>query len=351
MASLVLYSFRRCPYAIRARLGLAAADLLAGHHLELREVSLRAKPPELLATSAKGTVPVLEAWDPADPAGGPVWMLEESLAIMRWCLQGRDRHGWLQGWSSADHALMAELIAENDGPFKHHLDRFKYPERFASPVEPQATAATRALHRQAGLTILKDWSARLAHGSWLLGPRPCLADWALLPFVRQFRLADPEGFDAEPGLAPLQHWLSRFLGSPELAAVMAEPWASRTIWRSPSWLYHLAVRREWQAAREAGVYQRSTRGLSLDEVGFIHLSAAHQLAATAARFYGDLPAEELVLLVIDPARLEGHGEPAAAAVLRWEPAAHASAGGPELYPHLYAPLPLRAVQLALPWQP
>ena len=333
----VLYSFRRCPYAIRARLALAAAGLVPAVDLVLREVSLRAKPPELLAASAKGTVPVLVR-DPQPVGNGdgdaaaPARVLDESLAIMHWALQKWDPQGWLAGWSAADRVAMAELVAENDGPFKHHLDRFKYPERFAGE-------ASRDHHRQQALAILGRWSGRLRRGGWLLGARPCLADWALLPFVRQFRLADPAGFDAAVHLEPLQHWLARFAEGPELAAVMAPPWAERSPWRSPGWLYHLALRPEWHQARTAGEYRRSTRGRSLEEEGFIHLSAAHQVAATAGRFYADLPAGELLLLTVDPARLA-----AAGLAVRWQPAP----GSGELFPHLFGPLPLQAVLLAEP---
>lgn len=341
MAAHVLFSFRRCPYAIRARLALATAGLRPGPDLELREVSLRAKPPELLAASGKGTVPVLVAADFAAGAHGPAWVLEESLAIMRWCLERHDPEGWLAGWSAADRTWIAELIAENDGPFKHHLDRFKYPDRFGAETQVPPEQ-----HRRAGLAILRGWSERLACGGWLLGHRPSLADWALLPFVRQFRLADPEGFDAEPGLAPLQGWLKRFLEGAELASVMAKPWASRSPWRSPGWLYHLALRQEWQQARTAGEYRRSTRGCSLEEVGFIHLSASHQVEATAARFYGDLPAGELLLLVVDPQRLA-----AAGLALRWEPVQVSGELSSELFPHLFGPLPLQAVLLAEPFVP
>ncbi len=324
-----LYSFRRCPFAIRARLALAAAGLVPGVDLELREVSLKARPPELRAASAKGTVPVLEG----PPGGaGPAWVLDESLAIMQWALEQADPAGWWEGWSTVDRAVMVELIAENDGPFKHHLDRFKYPDRFPAPAP---------LAREAALAILRRWSERLAAGGWLLGDRPSLADGALLPFVRQFRLVDPAGFDAEPALVPLQRWLARFLASAELAAVMAPPWAARSPWRSPGWLYHLALRSEWQAARAEGGYRRSTRGRSFDEVGFVHLSAAQQVAATAGRFYADLSAGELLLLTLDPQRLA-----AAGLEVRWEPAPP----GGELFPHLYAPLPLQAVLLAEPWR-
>ncbi|MEB3208212.1 MAG: DUF952 domain-containing protein [Synechococcus sp.] len=319
----ILYSFRRCPYAIRARLALAAAGLQPGQDLELREVSLKAKPPELLEASAKGTVPVLVLPD------GRV--LDESLGIMHWAWARSDPHRWLGGWGPAQVAAMEALITANDGPFKHHLDRFKYPDRYPG----EAFEA----HRQAGLAILRSWSPRLEPGGWLLGRRPSLADWALLPFVRQFRLVDPAGFDAEPQLAALQAWLGRFLASAELATALEQPWAARAAWRSPGWLYHLALGPEWQAARTDGVYRRSTRGRSLEEVGFIHLSNAHQVEATAALFYGDLPAGVVLLLTIDPQRLA-----AAGLEVRFE-----QAGGGEPFPHLYGPLPLGAVLRAEPW--
>lgn len=324
-AAPVLYSFRRCPYAIRARLALAVAGLRPGMHLELREVSLQARPPELLEASPKGTVPVLEQ------VTGPV--LEESLAIMEWALQRSDPRGWWVERSAEERSAIQALIAENDGPFKQHLDRFKYPDRY--PEEDSAD------HRRAGLAILRGWNQRLAGGEgWLLGDQPCLADWALLPFVRQFRLADPGGFDAEPDLASLQSWLQRFVNGPELRTVMEAPWALRRCWRSAHWLYHLALAEEWRSARCAGIYTRSTRGLSLQQVGFIHASHAQQLAATWRRFYAD--AGEVVLLHIDPERLT-----AAGVRVRLEPAPESG----ELFPHLYGPLPLTAVRLAEPYQP
>jgi glutathione S-transferase len=215
--------------------------------------------------------------------------------------------------------LIAQLITENDGTFKHHLDRFKYPNRFKAhdlgrkpggdPVgdsnhgSPGHGAGPDHLrHRAAALRILERWNHRLQAGAWLLGPGACLADWALLPFVRQFRRADPAGFDAEPNLDARRAWLGRFEASVALATVLDPPWGQRQAWRSAHWLYHLALPEDWRQARAAGVYARSTRGLGLEQVGFIHASYAHQLAATYARFYGD--AGPVVLLTIDPARLE-----------------------------------------------
>ena len=310
----VLYSFRRCPYAMRARLALAAAGL----EVDLREVALKAKPPELLAASAKGTVPVLVQADGA--------VLEESLEIMGWALEQADPLGWLQ----ADGAETSALIAQNDGPFKRHLDRFKYPDRYGE-VEPME-------HRAAALAILREWEQRLAVGGWLLGAQATLADWSLLPFVRQFRLADPDGFAAEPGLEGLKDWLARFERSELLARVMDSPWAERRCWRSPRWLYHLALASDWQQARQLGEYRISTRGQSLEQVGFIHASYAHQLEGTHQRFYADV--SDLRLLVIDPTRLAAHGI---------EVRPEAAPGSDELFPHLYGPLPLDAVCLVERW--
>ena len=328
----VFYSFRRCPYAIRARLALAAAGVRPGRDLELRELDLEAKPPELLEASAKGTVPLLVLPADGTSAGqshGAGSVIDQSLAVMRWALEYHDPGDLLRRADTPGHAaeraLIEALIASNDGPFKHHLDRFKYSGRYpgADPEE----------HRAAALTILRDWNAQLPQ----LGDRPSLADLALLPFVRQFRLADPEGFEAAAGLTEVQAWLGRFLASPELTAVMAPPWAPRAAWRSPRWLYHLALAPEWRAARSHGVYRRSSRGLSLEDVGFIHASHSHQLEATHQRFYAD--ADDVLLLTIDPRRLATAG----IAVVE-EPAP----GSGELFPHIRGPLPLAAV---LAWEP
>jgi glutathione S-transferase len=334
MAAPILYSFRRCPFAIRARLALAAAGLRPGPGLELREVHLNRKPPELLEASAKGTVPVL--WLPAaagDAPDGPPQVVEESLAVMRWALAAHDPADLLRAGASAgaaaERATIAALIEENDGAFKAHLDRFKYASRHPS-ADPLA-------QRAAALEILSRWSAALEAGGWLVGSRASLADLALGPFVRQFRLADPVGFDREPGLAPLQRWLRRFLQGPLLAEVMDEVWAPRAAWRSPRWLYHLALAEEWRDARGQGFYRRSTRGRSLEEVGFLHASGAHQVEATFHRFYAD--AGEVLLLTIDPERLT--------VPVRWEPAPESG----ERFPHIHGPLPLEAVLTAEPFRP
>ncbi|MEM8987685.1 MAG: glutathione S-transferase [Pseudomonadota bacterium] len=198
----ILYSFRRCPYAMRGRMGLFAA----GVQCELREVKLSNKPEAMLDASPKGTVPVLQLPD------GQV--IEESLDMMAWALAKRDPHGWLV----ADEGETRALIAENDGPFKHHLDRYKYPNRYEDAV-----AQT---HRAGGAAFLAKLETRLVDTPYLFGAAETLADVAIAPFVRQFANTDRIWFDAAP-YPRLQTWLARFLSSPVFTAIMADkltPW-------------------------------------------------------------------------------------------------------------------------------
>ena len=202
----VLYSFRRCPYAMRARLALLASGTVC----TLREVKLSAKPQELLDASPKGTVPVLVLPD-GPVIGGPViggpvigsGVIDESLDIMRWALTQADPDHWLDGEDAA-------LIAANDGPFKHHLDRYKYPHRY--DVDPLA-------HRAAGVAHLELLEARLSASPFLCGTHWTMTDAALAPFVRQFAETDRAWFDALP-LPAVQRWLAAFLASPMFAAIM-----------------------------------------------------------------------------------------------------------------------------------
>ena len=202
----ILYSFRRCPYAIRARLALWQAGVVVA----LREVVLRDKPAHLLEISPKGTVPVLRLPD------GRV--LEESLDIMLWALRQNDPDGWL---TAGDGAEQAALISRNDVDFKPLLDRYKYAERF--PEKPAVA------WRKAAITAhLADLETRLTGQAYLFGDTPSLADAALLPFVRQFAAVDPAWFDTAP-LPALRRWLNAWLDSPLFAAVMVR---HRT-WQEP----------------------------------------------------------------------------------------------------------------------
>jgi glutathione S-transferase len=194
----ILYSFRRCPYAMRARLALVVGRT----RCELREVRLRAKPPSMLAASPKGTVPVLMLAD------GTV--IDQSLEIMRWALANSDPEHWL---ARDDRAL----IAANDGDFKHDLDRYKYPERHGA--DPLA-------HRERGLEFLRELNARLTSGGQLCGSARGLADAAIMPFVRQFAAVEPDWFGNQP-LPHLQCWLRGHLASDLFNAIMTRPspWA------------------------------------------------------------------------------------------------------------------------------
>ena len=194
----VLYSFRRCPYAIRARLALAHAGLAC----ELREVNLRNKPQPLLDASPKGTVPVLVL-----PNGK---VIEQSLEIMLHALQQQDPSGWLSPTAGSLDEMLA-LIARNDQEFKQALDRCKYPERY--DAESVNQAQTDAIQWMAAL------DAQLAETGYLFGLNPSLADMALRPFVRQYARIDEAQWNEQPW-PHLQDWLQRWIDSALFAEVM-----------------------------------------------------------------------------------------------------------------------------------
>jgi glutathione S-transferase len=196
VSSPTLYSFRRCPYAMRARMALA----VAGVSYEIIEVSLKAKPAAMLSASAKGTVPVLVLHD------GRV--IDESLDIMHWALAQNDPEGWLLPGDA-----MSELFATNDGPFKFHLDRSKYANRYPGS-DP-------AMHRVEAVKILSALEQRLTDGEYLFGSAPTLADVAIFPFVRQFARADAAAF-ASAMLPALQRWLARWESSALFQLVMTK---------------------------------------------------------------------------------------------------------------------------------
>lgn len=177
---------------MRARMAIAAS----GVTVELREVVLRDKPAEMLAASPKATVPVLVLPD------GDV--IDESLDVMRWALAQNDPENWL---AHVDNAL----IATNDGPFKHALDRYKYPHRYALPDGVE--------YRDEALDHLARLNGILIDRSFLGGERRGFTDIALVPFVRQFAATDPDWFDAQP-LPALQNWRAGLLQSELFVHIM-----------------------------------------------------------------------------------------------------------------------------------
>lgn len=194
----VLYSFRRCPYAMRARLGIR----YSGITVELREVVLRDKPASMIDYSPKGEVPVLVLAD------GKV--LEESLDIIYWALSHNDPAHWLPADETLRQQAMA-LIEENDNRFKHNLDRYKYPERYPDEQGPD--------YRAEGEEFLQKLEQRLSQHRYLLGEHISIADIAIMPFIRQFAHTDKDWFDQAP-YPCLQQWLAGFLDSELFLSVM-----------------------------------------------------------------------------------------------------------------------------------
>ena len=202
----LLFTYRRCPYAMRARMAL----LSAGRVFDAWEIVLRDKPAALLQASPKATVPVLLLTD------GRV--LEQSWDIMQWALADHDPDGaWARGQSPRNLAL----IATNDGPFKQWLDRYKYPQRNPQwPIEQSRAAAADGL--------LAPLEAALTAQPFLGGTQPCVTDWAVFPFVRQFRGVDPNWFDGQAWPA-VHGWLAHWLESPLFAGCMQKLPANQAV--------------------------------------------------------------------------------------------------------------------------
>lgn len=195
----ILWSFRRCPYAMRARLAIQSS----GQPVALREILLKDKPAPFLAASPKGTVPVVQ---------DGLRVIEESRDVMLWALAKNDPEGWLD-MSDEGYAL----IDECDGPFKKALDHTKYAVRYPELDETE--------EREKALAFLRKLDARLQDTPFLMGARRTLADMAILPFVRQFANSDRTWFDAQ-GLAAVSKWLDDFLTSDRFRAIMVkyQPW-------------------------------------------------------------------------------------------------------------------------------
>ncbi|HWD32533.1 MAG TPA: glutathione S-transferase [Pseudomonas sp.] len=196
---MILYSFRRCPWAMRARLALRYSEC----PVEIREVSLKAKPPELLELSPKGTVPVLSAGDQ---------VLEESLDIMRWALARHDPQDWLLRADPRGAQAADALIERNDRVFKVQVNLYKYAERY-----PQHS---REYYRTQAEAWLAELDERLAQRAYLFADHPSLADAALLPLMRQFAGVEPDWFASAP-YPHLRAWLQGWLESALFRAIMA----------------------------------------------------------------------------------------------------------------------------------
>ena len=181
----ILYSFRRCPYAIRARWALLSSNI----EVELREVILKDKPHEFLKVSYSGTVPCLQLKDK---------IIDESIDIMIWALGKNDPDDWLDMPAEGYH-----LIDEVEKKFKPNLDKTKYATRY-----PQNDSK---VSKNLAIEYLINLDKKIK-GEFFFGEQPKLADIAIFPFVRQFANIDINWFN-EFGWQKLQNWLTAFVGS------------------------------------------------------------------------------------------------------------------------------------------
>lgn len=200
MSQAILYSFRRCPYAMRARMALFVSGLPYEH----REVILRDKPASMLAASPKGTVPVYITNDGV--------VIDESLAVMNYALQKGDPNNWLRDTSKLTDAF----IDTTDGDFKYHLDRYKYASRYDDTAK---RGDVNLEHRDEAIACLKKWEDTLEKSPFLIGDSVSLADVATFPFIRQFAATEPDWWASKP-LPATANWLDKLINSELFKSIM-----------------------------------------------------------------------------------------------------------------------------------
>jgi glutathione S-transferase len=170
----ILYSFRRCPYAMRARMAI----ILGSKECELREILLKDKPNQMLQLSLKGTVPVMQLPNKK--------VIDESLDIILWAMESPSSNAHI--FTETEKLLTQKLIELFDSTFKYHLDRYKYASRYdADPLE----------HQQECKVILENLELELNPNPWAFGKKVSLLDISILPFIRQCKIANPEWFYAQ----------------------------------------------------------------------------------------------------------------------------------------------------------
>ena len=208
----ILYSFKRCPYAMRARLALKLANI----QCELREVRLNNKPKHMLEVSPKGTVPILILEDK---------VIDESIEIINWVL---DQNNIFKDNISSEQIKITEQIIDIfDNKFKYHLDRYKYSNRYEN--------ADKKFHQKECLDILIDLEKVISDGNWFFGNELNKLDISILPFLRQFRIADPHWFDSLKQIPKIQKLLYNFLDSNLLNQIMF----SYKVWGASSEISYL----------------------------------------------------------------------------------------------------------------
>ena len=197
--SAILYSYRRCPFAMRARMALSYSQI----PVEIREIALKEKPASMLSISPKGTVPVFHYGE---------LVIEQSLEIMKWAIAQYDPDVWCPTDLKPE---IAYLIDMNDGPFKKLLDSYKYPERALSEgYQTRSEVLETAVE-----LFVEPLNQRLARHQFLASNQLSLADIAIFPFIRQFSMVDQAWF-ANSGFDKLNKWLQHHLESPLFSGVM-----------------------------------------------------------------------------------------------------------------------------------
>ncbi len=311
---------------MRARWAILSSGLI----VELREVDLSNKPIELISVSQKGTVPVL-----IDTNGR---VIEESLEIMFWALSHSDPFNVMHGGTTSSlQSEIRKFIEINDSEFKFHLDRYKYSGRFPKNDKNFHKHKARKILIKIEKSLTKSSTD---HKYWLINGTQSIADWALWPFVRQYRLADVNDFDDDKDLLKVRSWLNTFLDSPLFPKLMikSEDWKlssklttfpteSRSL-SSTEYIYHLATVEDWNYALSRGKYETSTRGLVLSQVGFIHACFSSQLPDIYKRYFSDL--DKVMCLKINSSSL--------ATPIRVE-----SNYQGELFPHVYGCIPINSI--------
>ena len=207
----ILYSFRRCPYAIRARWAILVCDI----KLEIREVDLKNKPLEFLNKSSTKTVPILLKKNNE--------VIEESLDIIIWALSVSEKKNIKNLYIPiSNEEEILEIISENDFGFKYHLDRFKYSSRFNKSKEDY--------HFIEASKFIKEWNKKLISSKWLIGDKPSIADWCIWPFVRQFKIACESQKKTSYFDEAIKEWLNYFEKHPHFKKLMYkyDPWEPST---------------------------------------------------------------------------------------------------------------------------
>lgn len=204
----ILYSLRRCPYAMRARLGLLQAE----QTVVLRDVVMKNIPVEMLQASPKGTVPVLVFDDSS--------VIDESIDIMIWALNQNDPNNLLFNDQPSIHSSMLALIKRNDNEFRDSLDKYKVAARYHDTTEVH--------YRDQCEPFMRHLEQRLTEYDFLMGTRPSLADYALLPFIRQFSRVDRKWYLQAP-YSNIQRWLNTHY---------LNPLYSKAMKKYPQWLDH-----------------------------------------------------------------------------------------------------------------